>query len=301
MNKKLLFFLTFDHRSSFLKNIFQIESDNLSKKEIERVKEFKKIIYQGFRSVVDKNEIPEISLAIILDEQFGREIIEDGIAKGYNVGLAVEKSGQDEFEFEWGDDFENQIKKYRLNFVKALVRYNPESDRELNSRQRKKLKQLSDFCQNNNYQLIIEPLVPATAKQLKSFLGNKNDYDLKLRPKLMKRGIVEMKKEGIKPALWKIEGLENPKDYRSLIKTIRANGNEKVNAVVLGRGASYSQVKKWLRAGTSVKGIIGFAIGRTIFEQPLIDYRKKKIDKKEAIEKIGQNYKDFCNFFLGKN
>ncbi len=301
MNKKLLFFLTFDHRSSFLKNIFQIKNHNPSQKEIEKIKEFKKIIYQGFRLVVDKNEIPNASFAIILDEQFGQEIIKDGITRGYKVGLAVEKSGQNEFEFEWGENFENQIKKYRVNFVKALVRYNPEDDKELKARQRKKLKQLSDFCQNNNYQLIIEPLVPATPEQLKSFSGNKNDYDLKLRPKLIKRVIVEMKKEGIRPALWKIEGLETPNDYRSLVKTIKSGGNKEVNVLILGRGANDAQVKRWLKAGASVKGVTGFAIGRTIFQQPLIDYQEKKIVKKRAIEKISQNYKNFCDFFLQKS
>lgn len=298
MAKKLLFILPFDHRNSFLEKMFGIKNRNPLKEEIEKVKEFKEIIYQGFRLVVENSEIPKESAAILVDDQFGEDIIKDAITSKYIVCLSTEKSGQDEFEFEYGDDFGKYINKYRPTFVKALVRYNPENNDKLNSRQRIKLKELSDFCKNNSYKLIIEPLVLATKEQLKKVSGDKNRYDNELRPKLMVKMIEEMNNEGIKTDTWKIEGLENSKDYQAVIKKIKSSGNENTNAIILGRGADDSQIKKWLVAGASVDGIIGFAIGRTIFWQPLVDYKENKIDKETAIKQIGQKYKKFYDIFI---
>ena len=48
----------------------------------------------------------------------------------------AEKSGQDEFDFEYGDDFGAHIEKFNPTFCKVLVRYNPEGDAALNRARR---------------------------------------------------------------------------------------------------------------------------------------------------------------------
>ncbi len=298
MKKESLFILPFDHRSSFLKKMFDIKDREPSKEEMEKAKELKEVIYQGFLSAVKNEGVPKTSAAILVDDQFGEKIIKDAIDSGHTVCISTEKSGQEEFEFEYGDDFGKRLNEYHPTFAKALVRYNPEGDKDLNTRQRLKLKRLSDFCRENDYGLIIEPLVPATDDQMMRVSGDKLRYDNELRPELMVRMIKEMKNEGIKPDIWKIEGLEDPNDYKSLINEIKSDGNEKANAIVLGRGADDNQVKKWLVAGAGVEGIIGFAVGRTIFWQSLVDYKDGKIDKNTATQQIGERYKKFYDIFI---
>ncbi|MFH1401808.1 MAG: DUF2090 domain-containing protein [Parcubacteria group bacterium] len=272
MAKKSLFILPFDHRVSFAK-------------EFENTEESKQIIYQGFEKTLESGAMSKESAAILADEQYAGAIIEDAVSKGYTVCLAVEKSGQDEFDFEYGDNFGEHLNKYRPAFAKALVRYDPEGDIELNFRQRQKLKKLSDFCKNNGYQFIVEPLVPAS----------ENTTQLRLMIKMVK----DLQGGGIEPDIWKIEGLENPKDYQDLLVQIKSNGRENVNAVVLGRGANDQQVEKWLLAGAGVRGVIGFAVGRTIFWQPLLDYKNKKISKEAAASQISQKYLYFYKLFIG--
>ncbi len=298
MKKESLFILPFDHRSSFLKKMFNIKDREPSSEEIEKAKELKEVIYQGFLSAVENEGVPKTSAAILVDDQFGEKIIKNAIDSDYTVCISTEKSGQDEFEFEYGDDFGKKLNEYRPTFAKALVRFNPEGDKDLNIRQKSKLKQLSDFCKENDYGLIIEPLVPATKDQLDKVSGDKARYDNELRPELMIRMIKEMKSGGIKPDIWKIEGLEDPNDYKSLVNVIKSDGDEDANAIVLGRGADDSQVEKWLVAGAGIEGIIGFAVGRTIFWQSLVDYKEGKIDKNTAARQIGERYKKFYDIFI---
>jgi myo-inositol catabolism protein IolC len=281
---KSLFILPFDHRNTFAKKFKNIE-------------ELKQVIYQGFRMAIEKGAVPKESAAILVDEQYGEAVIKDAVAQGYTVCVCVEKSGQDEFDFEYGDDFGEHLDKYRPAFAKALIRYNPESDQELNARQRAKLKTLNDFCKKENYQFIIEPLVPATENQLAQVSGEQNRYDNEIRPKLMIKMIKELQNNGVEPDVWKIEGLENPKDYQDLVTQIKSGGRDKADAIVLGRGADEKQVEKWLIAGAKVPGIIGFAIGRTIFWQSLVDYKDGKISKEEAISQIAQKYQHFYQIF----
>ena len=299
-NKNSLFILPFDHRSSFMKKMFGIANREPTAEETEVIGEFKQITYQGFRLAVDQGLVPKESAAILVDEQFGDAVLRDAKKNGYRFCLAVEKSGQDEFDFEYGDEFKNHVEKYQPPIVKALVRYNPgEEDKDLNPRQRERLKTLSDFCHVSNYQFLIEPLIPATAKQLAKVNGDGHRYDNELRPALAVVMVKELQTGGVEPDIWKIEGLENAGDYEKLVKQMRSGGRDRVEAIVLGRGADGFQVEKWLKAGAGVDGIIGFAIGRTIFWQPLVDYKENKINREETASQISQNYHHFYQVFKG--
>ena len=139
--------------------------------------------------------------------------------------------------------------------------------------------------------------MPATADQLASVNGDQNRYDNELRPELMIQMVSELQADGVEPDVWKIEGLEQPEAYQKMITQMRASGRGQVSAIVLGRGADAAQVEKWLAAGAAVDGIIGFAIGRTVFWQPLLDYKAGQINADQAAEQISQNYQHFYQFF----
>lgn len=292
-----LYILPFDHRSSFMKKMFGIEGRRPTPDETKLIASYKQIIYDGFKLATVDGGVPKESAAILTDEQFGDAVLKDAAKTGYTVCLATEKSGQDEFDFEYGDDFTAHINKYRPAIVKALIRYNPEENLEMNARQQTRLKALSDFCHQNDYKFLIEPLVPASAKQLEQVSNDQRRYDNELRPGLMVKMIAELQSAGVEPDIWKIEGLEQPAEYQMIVAQARADGRDNVAAVVLGRGASDAQVEQWLKAGASVNGVIGFAVGRTIFWQPLIDYKDQKINGEQAAQRIAQNYQRFYQVF----
>jgi len=293
---KELFILPFDHRSSFLKKMFGVDGRQPTQEEVEKTKELKNLVYQGFKLAVTQGQVPKESAGILVDEQFGDGIIKDAVANNYKVCLSTEKSGQKEFDFEYGENFGQHISKYKPTLVKALVRYNPDDNKDINARQIERLKQLSDFCVQNDYQFIIEPLVPATEEQLARVDGDQNRYDNELRPNLMVKMIEEMQAGGVEPDVWKIEGLEKSDDYKKLVDQIQTGGRN-AKAIVLGRGADDSQVEKWLEAGAKVEGVIGFAVGRTIFWQSLVDYNEGKIDADKAVEQIAEKFTHFYKVF----
>lgn len=293
--KNPIFILAFDHRSSFVKKMFGI-SGGLTKDQAAMVRHSKKLIFEGFKTAVAAS-VPVKNAAILTDEEFGDEILREARAAGYQTILCTEKSGKDEYDFEYGENFQAHIEKFKPKFTKALVRYNPEGDKDLNSRQAKKLKELSDYSHENGYKFLIEPLVPATEEQMKAVGGDEKKYDSQLRPKLMIRMIRELQDAGVEPDIWKIEGLEEPEQYKELVKQARINDRSKVSAVVLGRAATDEQVEKWLRAGAGVEGVIGFAIGRTIFWDALTAVRDHKTSLEEAVKQIARKYAHFYKVF----
>jgi 5-dehydro-2-deoxygluconokinase len=295
--KNELFVLPFDHRGSFLEEMFGV-FEKPAQEEVDKVKLFKKIIYEGFEIAMRNGIVPKENAAILVDEQFGDEILQDARIKGYKTCICAEKSGQDEFAFEYGNEFGAHIEKYEPAYVKALVRYNPEKNAELNARQAAKLKVLSDFCHERGYGFMLEPLVPPTEKQLDFVNEDKNDYDQNLRPKLMELMMEELQEAGVEPDIWKIEGLEERGDYEMLVEQAQAQGR-KSDIIVLGRHASDGQVEEWLQAGKNMAGVVGFAIGRTIFWEPLVQVRDGEITVREAAQKIAGSFEKFYKIFKG--
>ena len=64
----------------------------------------------------------------------------DATKHGYSTACPAEKSGQDEFDFEYGEDFGKHIEAFNPTFCKVLVRYNPEGDKAQNQEQAARLK-----------------------------------------------------------------------------------------------------------------------------------------------------------------
>src|SRR5438128_9400757 len=117
-------------------------SGTLSPERTAEIAATKQVIYDGFEAAV-KAGVPKQKAGILVDEQFGAAILRDATAHGYITACPAEKSGQDEFDFEYGADFARHIEAMSPTFCKVLVRYNPEGDKELNQRQAGRLKQLS--------------------------------------------------------------------------------------------------------------------------------------------------------------
>lgn len=297
-DKNELFVLPFDHRGSFVEEMFGILG-RPTEEEKERVRSFKKIIYDGFKIAIDRGAVLKTSGAILVDEEFGDAILQDAKKNGYRFCVCAEKSGQREFELEFGKDFAEHIDKYRPEFVKALVRYNPDDDPDLNEKQIEKLKVLSDFCREERYRLMLEPLVLPTEKQLDMLEGDKEAYDLEMRPKLMELMMEEMQGGGVEPSIWKIEGVEGKEDYEMLVEQARSGGR-KADIIILGRHASDEQVKRWLEVGAQVQGVTGFAVGRTIFWDALVEYKEGRISPEKASEMIASRFVYFYKIFKGK-
>ena len=293
---KPLYILPFDHRGSFETKMFGWHGD-LTASQTAEIAAAKQVIYDGFKAAVEAG-VPKEKAGILVDEQFGAAILRDAAEQGYAIACPAEKSGQNEFDFEYGEDFASHIEAFHPTFCKVLVRYNPEGDPALNRRQAARLKQLSDYLHRRGQsRFMFELLVPAEKSQLDLVKGNKKAYDLELRPRLMVQTILQLQDAGVEPDVWKIEGLDRREDCEKIVAAAHRDGRDQVGCIVLGRGEDDRKVYEWLATASGVSGFIGFAVGRTDFWQPLVDYRAKKITREAAVDEIAIRYRKFVNIF----
>jgi myo-inositol catabolism protein IolC len=293
---RALYILPFDHRGSFQKRMFGWNSP-LNEAQTAAIAAAKRIIYDGFIAALSAG-VPKEKAGILVDEQFGAAILRDAAADGIVTACPAEKSGQDEFDFEYGEDFARHIEDCDPSFCKVLVRYNPEGDRALNRRQAARLKRLSDFLiAKNRSRLMFELLVPAEKAQLDKLKGDRQAYDRELRPQLMVGALEELQAAGVDPDIWKIEGLERREDCEKIVTAARAGGRDRVGCIVLGRGEDDAKVQEWLATAARVAGFIGFAVGRTVFWDPVADWRAKKVTRETAVGEIARRYREFVGVF----
>jgi myo-inositol catabolism protein IolC len=291
-----LFILAFDHRGSFQKKMFGIEGDP-SEEQTQTISDAKHLIFEGMLAAAEKG-LDEEASGVLVDEQFGGDIPSQAKDKGFKLAMPVEKSGQNEFDFQYGDDFGAHIEDFDPAFSKVLVRYNPDGDAEMNKRQLERLKRLADWLHDNGRKFLFELLVPAEDSQLEQVDGDSDRYDTELRPELMRRAIEEAQDFGVEVDIWKIEGVDERSDCEMLAQqTRRGEGREGVVCVVLGRGASDEKVDQWLRAGAPVEGYVGFAIGRSIWWDALKGFLDDSISREDAAQQIADNYLRFVRVY----
>jgi 5-dehydro-2-deoxygluconokinase len=291
-----LYLLPFDHRSSFEENMFGWKPP-LSAAQTAEIAAAKQVIYEGFQAAI-AGGVDKEKAGILVDEQFGAAILHDATRAGFTTAACAEKSGQPEFDFEYGDDFVHHIEAFMPTFCKVLVRYNPEGDRAQNRRQAARLKRLSDYLgARGASRFLFELLVPPEKTQLDILKGDKKAYDLEVRPRLMVDAIQELQSAGVDPDIWKIEGLDRREDCQKIVAVARAGGRDHVSCIVLGRGADERKVTEWLQVAAGVPGFIGFAVGRTDFWEPLVNLRAKKTTRDEARAEIARRYREFVDIF----
>jgi len=292
-----LYILAFDHRGSFQKKMFGIQGDP-TPEETKTITDAKHLIYEGMEVAV-KRGLDAAAAGVLVDEQFGGDIPTQAREEGLKLAMPVEKSGQNEFDFQYGADFGEHILKFDPDFSKVLVRYNPDDpDTELNRRQLDRLNELADWLHAHDRKFLFELLVPATEEQLASVGGDSDRYDAELRPELMRRTIEDCQNFGIEVDIWKIEGVDAQSDAAMLAEQARSgDGREGVTCVLLGRGASTEKVEEWLRAASPIQGFIGFAIGRSIWWDALQSFLANELDRESAAAKIADNYLHFVNVY----
>jgi myo-inositol catabolism protein IolC len=283
-----LYILAFDHRGSFLK-MAGIKGEP-TPEDTRRISETKRVIFDGFRRAVASGA-PAEAAGVLVDEQFGADIARAARAAGHILAMPVEKSGQDEFDFEYGEAFGEHIEAFDPKFAKVLVRYNPGGDNDMNERQAQRLRRLSDWLRGRGRKFLFELLVPAEEHQLARVGGDSGRYDREVRPGLMVTAIAALQAAGVEPDVWKIEGIDRRDDCERIAAQVTSGGRDNVACVVLGRGADEKAVIHWLQQGAGVPSYIGFAIGRTIWWDAVKGYLDGSLDRESATGQIADNYR----------
>jgi myo-inositol catabolism protein IolC len=293
MSDLALFMLAFDHRKS-IRPLFGIEGEPGSE-DRERISAAKELVFEGLLSAAPR--LPDGARpGLLVDEEFATPVLERARSEDVVAAVAVEKSGQKEFQFEYGEDFARHLERLGPELAKALVRYNPGGDRDLNNRQLARLRTLSYYLGMSETDLLFELLVPPTELQLAECDGDSARYDADLRPALVRTAIEQVQDAGIDVAIWKIEGIESTADCESIAATCRRDGRE-ADCLILGRGADEAMVEHWLRTAAPTPGFGGFAVGRTIWWDAIAAHLAGGLDRPTTVEAIATRYLHFVDVY----
>ena len=250
-----LYILPFDHRTSFVSGLFGW-AGALGPEQTAQVSAAKRVVYDGFTAAV-AGGVDKAKVGILVDEHFGADILREAKGGGIITCVPTERSGQDEFDFEFGDDFVRHIEAFAPAFCKVLVRYNPEGDAVVNRRQAARLRRLSEALLGGPSRFMCELLVAATPEQLSALSGDLKAYDSNVRPALTLRAISELQHAGVEADVWKVEGLDSRGDCERIVAMTRRDGRARVGCIVLGRGETEKHVRDWLAIAAGVPGFIG--------------------------------------------
>jgi myo-inositol catabolism protein IolC len=229
---------------------------------------------------------------LLLDEEYGVDAIPAARAQRLPFVIPAEQSGKPEFMFEHGDGFQEAIEQAAPDAVKALVRYNPAGDGELNARSRAQLIALQDYLRDTNIRFMLEILVPATDAQLAE-LGER--FDEELRPDLTAEAIEQLAGDGLRPDWWKLEGNNSP--AAAQIVATAAKSTATTGALVLGRGQDRDSVIRWVQVAAASGSFVGFAVGRTLWMDPFAALVRAEIDERETVNRIADAYLDIASAY----
>ncbi|MDB4962853.1 MAG: IolC myo-catabolism protein [Myxococcales bacterium] len=284
-----LYMLPFDHRSSFEHGLFGWRG-RPTIQHTAQVIAAKQVIYEALLQAIAEG-VPRDRAALLVDEEYGREILADARARGLITACPVEKSGQAEFELEHGDAFAVHIETMDPTYCKVLVRYNPRGDAAVNQRQAERLRRLSAYLHHAGRRFLFELLVPAEPAQLVQVAHDPQLYDRTLRPALTAAAIRELQDTGIEPDVWKLEGFERREDCVAVAEIAQRDGRGAVRCIILGRHAEAARVHGWLAIAATVPSFVGFAVGRSTFWDPLRELLTSRTRRPQAVATIARTYR----------
>jgi myo-inositol catabolism protein IolC len=287
----LLWALAFDHRNSFRTEFLGL-SGTARPQDSGLIRACKLLIFEGLLAAVAEG-LPEGEPAVLVDDEYGADVAVRAREAGIAVALAVEESGRKELAFAH-EPFHAGLERLDPTYAKVLVRYNPDGDADANRRQREKLLALQDWLAGRDTELMLELLVPPEPRQLEAAGGDRERYDMLLRPALTVGAVRELGAAGLAPGLWKLEGMGSSDEYAA----VAAEVGPGAGCLVLGRGADRGAVERWLALAAPVPGFTGFAVGRTLWWEPLKAQLAGSLGAAEAATAIGRGYRELIDVYL---
>jgi myo-inositol catabolism protein IolC len=280
-----VFALAFDHRNSLRRDFMHLAGDPTPEQHAALVAA-KGVVVDALLAAAP--EVSPGSAVLLIDHEYGGDLVAKAQAGGIGVAMPVEVSGQRELRYLCGGHPERVITGYGPDYAKVLIRYNPAGDAAMNARQRARLGQLAGWLTGRPQQFMLELLVPPEDDQLAAAGGDRGRFDRELRAELTVAAIREIAADGIRPQLWKIEGPESLQDAARIAAAVRSVDPDAA-CLVLGRGADEAAVRRWLAIAAATDGFTGFAVGRTIWWDALRGYLDGG-DRDAAVAAVARRY-----------
>lgn len=286
--------LAIDHRSSFLLWSARALGRQASVAELA---ELKLVVADALVLALAARASPALTageVGLLCEPEIGLGALERARGAGIRVIVPAERSGEDEFAFEHGEEgFASAIEELAPDAVKALVRYNPRFE-DRNARSLRRLRLLGDWCAEHEVPLMLELLVPPGS--IHGLTGEREPrFDSLVRPGLTLQAIAELRGGGLEPRWWKLEAQPDAASAAAVAGATGAAPNRQIlepgtSCLVLGRAAPLDVVRDWVQVAAGVAGYSGFAVGRSLWAEPLEGLLDGSLDRAAATSEIARRY-----------
>lgn len=285
-----LFLLAMDHRDSFGRTLFGVR-DEPTPAQLDAMRAAKALVYAGLEHAADG--LARGRAGVLVDERLGSDVIA-GARGSVVLAVPIEASGHDWFTPEHGDRWLEAVRAVRPDYAKVLVRDNPDFPADRRGAQLDALAAVSAGLRDAGIPLLYELLVPAAGEQA---AAGPEAYDRDVRPGLVVRVLADNQAAGVEPELWKVEGLDTAEAAVAVAAQARAGGRT-TDLVVLGRDAPAERLDRWLEVASGVEAFVGFAIGRSIWEDVLRQHLAGELTDGDAAAEIAGRYLHFTRHWV---
>lgn len=242
-----------------------------------RIGEAKALALDGLLAARERSEGARGGCALLIDQQYGAETLTRATGAAVTVGTPAERPGV--FPLEWtADPFWQALPG---EFAKVLIRYRPEWTERARAGQIEKLRQLRNWCARQRKPLLVEILIPRQDEP-------EEQFETEGRPGLLAGVIAECYRAGVVPEFWKIEGTTSASAMRRVDEAISEQPVPRL--LILGKGAGFDLIEGWFRAAAVARTAAGFAIGRSVYWQPAVDFLLGRAGRDAAVDAIASNY-----------
>ena len=287
-----IFALAFDHRNSLRRDFMHLTGQPAPEQHSAMVAA-KGIVADAL--IAAAPQVSPDTPVLLIDHEYGGQFVPRAQAAGVKVAMPVEESGQAELRYLCDGHPERVVDAHHPDYVKVLIRYNPGGDEAMNARQRGRLRELSDWLEGRPERLMLELLVPPEPAQLAAVADDQSRFDRETRAALTVTAIDQIADDGLRPALWKIEGPESREDAARIAEAVRS-ADPDAGCLVLGRGADDAAVRRWLAIAAVTEGFTGFAVGRTIWWDALRAFTADG-DADAAVRAVTARYLDLVRYY----
>ncbi|MDP2147189.1 MAG: PfkB family carbohydrate kinase, partial [Pseudomonas sp.] len=269
---KQLFVFAFDHRWQLL------ELAQKGGQDPARVSAIKQLFIQAVERVESKlgEQGVEADVGILADQRFGQDALNAATGRDWWVARPVEVQGSRPLAFEHGRSIgSNLIAWPQEQIIKCLVQFHPDDEPLLRLEQEAQLKALYQAAQTSGHELLLEVVPPK---------DHPSNY-----PDVLYRSLKRLYNLGIYPAWWKIEA-QSAEQWRQLDELIEERDPYCRGVVLLGLNASAQALAEGFQQASQSRTCRGFAVGRTIFQEPSRAWMAGEIDDETLIQQVQQTF-----------
>jgi 5-dehydro-2-deoxygluconokinase len=217
---------------------------------------------------------------MLLDGKYGREALFRALDHDLWIARPVEEPGSRPLDFEFGGSLAAKLQEWPVaHTIKCLCFYHPDDPPEMKARQERELLRLYDAARTLGHELLIE------------IIASKNGP---VQDDTTARVIERLYAIGVKPDWWKLEGQTSRAAWDSIERAVTAGDPWCRGVVLLGLEAPEDDLAQAFAVARSCGLVKGFAVGRTIFVEPAVEWFGGRIGDREAVERMAGAFERLC-------